>query len=133
MSSDHLLIASKNLSYGIILTHLFKHLKINLSNKRSAAPSIDNDRTLLKRMHVGFHAQAPPHPTSASTSPSVQYFTFGSSSSAIDPYADIRTQLSDLSLHITISSEKICLNQEALQSEQQNNMTYEWFSIRFLQ
>jgi len=69
-------------------------------------------------MHVGFHAQAPPHPTSAPTSPPAQHFASGSSSLAADTYAYIWTQLSDLSLHITASTEKILVNQEALRNEQ---------------
>ena len=91
----------------MILTRLFKHLKINLSDKKTVGPFIDIDHTLLKRMHVGFHAQAPPHPTSALTSSLAQYFSSSFSSSVVDPYADIRTQLSDLSLHITASTKKI--------------------------
>jgi len=31
---DHLLIPSRNLPYGMILTRLFKHFKINLSDER---------------------------------------------------------------------------------------------------
>jgi len=129
MLSDHLMIPSRNLPYEMILTHLFKHFKINLSDGRTVAPSIDIDCTLLKRMHVGLHAQAPPHPTSLPA----QYFAFSSFSSAVDPYAGIITQLSDLSLSITSSTEKILENQKALRSKQQNNMSYVCSSIRYLQ
>jgi len=102
----------------MILTRLFKHFKINLSDERSITPSINISRTLLKRMHVGLRAQALPYPTS----PPAQSFASGSSSSAADPYAGIMTQLGVLSLSITSSTEKILANQEALRSEQQNNM-----------
>ena len=62
MLPDHLFIPSRNLPYEMILTLLFKHFKINLSNKRPITPSIDIDHTLLKRIHVRLCAQAPPHP-----------------------------------------------------------------------
>ena len=103
MLSDHLLIPSRNLLYWMILTRLFKHLKINLSNERTVAPSIDIDRTLLKRMHVGLHAHTSPYPTSAPTLPPTHPFASGTSFA--HSYADIRTQLSDLSRNITASTE----------------------------
>ena len=118
MLSDHLLIPSRNLSYGMILIHLFKHLKINLSDERTVAPSIDINHTLLKRMHVSLRAQAPPHPTSAPTSPPAYPFASGFSSSAANSYTDIKTQLSNLSLHIIAFTEKILANLEAIQNEQ---------------
>ena len=65
----------------MILTRLFKYLKISLSDERPITPSIDIDRTLLKRTHVGLRAQAPPHPTS----PPAQPFASSSSSSALIP------------------------------------------------
>ena len=43
------------------------------------------------------------------------------------------TQLSDLSLHIISSTKRILTNQEAMQREQQNDMAYVCFSIRYLQ
>ena len=52
------------------LTRLFKHFKINLSNERAINPCVDINSTLLKRMHVGAHVQAPSHPSS----PLVQHF-----------------------------------------------------------
>ena len=106
MLIDHLLILSRNLPYRMILTRLLMHLKINLSDERIVAPSIDIDRTLMKMMHGGLRDQAPPHPTSSLA----QLFASRFSSSVVDPYADIRTQLSDLSLHITASTKKILVN-----------------------
>ena len=91
MLSDHLMIPSRNLPYGMIFTRLFKHFKINLSDERIVTPSVDIDRTLFKRMHVGLRAQAPPHPTSAQTQPHTQPFASDSSSSVDDPYAGIMT------------------------------------------
>ena len=52
MIPDHLMIPNRNLPYGMILTRLFKYFKINLSDERTVASSIDNDHTFLKRMHV---------------------------------------------------------------------------------
>jgi len=48
MLSDHLLIPTRNLPYRMILTHLFKHFKINLSDERAINPSVDINSTLLK-------------------------------------------------------------------------------------
>ena len=48
MLSDHLLIPTRNLSYGMILTHLFNHFKINLPDERAVNPSVDINSTLLK-------------------------------------------------------------------------------------
>jgi len=69
-------------------------------DKKTIAPSIDIDRTLLKRMQDGLRAHNPPHPAS----PLVQPFASGSSSSAVDSYAGIMTQLNNLSLNITSST-----------------------------
>jgi len=62
--SDHLMIPTRNLPYGRILTRLFKHFKIYLSNERAIIPSIDINSTFLKRIHVGAHVQAPSYPSS---------------------------------------------------------------------
>jgi len=51
MLSDHLLIPTRNLPYGMILTHLFKHFKINQPDERVVNPSVDINSTLLKRMY----------------------------------------------------------------------------------
>ena len=88
---EHLLIPSRNLPYGIILTRVFKHLKIDLSDEKIIAPSIDIDRTLLKRMQARLRAHAPPY-----LAPPVQPFASGSSSSIVDPFTSIMTQLNNL-------------------------------------
>ena len=93
----------------MILSRLFKYFKINLSDKGAVNPSVNINSALLKRMHVGAHVQAPSHPSS----PLVQHFVSGSSSSAVDPYAGMMTQLNDLSLQITSSKKRILANQEA--------------------
>jgi len=58
---EHLLIPSRNIPYGMILIRVLKHLKIDLSKEKIIAPSIDIDRTLLKRMQAGLRAHAPRH------------------------------------------------------------------------
>ena len=85
MLSEHLLISTRNLPYGMLLTRLFKHFKINLSNERVVNPLIDINSTLLKRVHVGAHVQASSHPSL----PPVRHFVPSSSSSAVDPYEGI--------------------------------------------
>ena len=79
-------------------------------------------------MNVGAHVQASTHPSS----PPIQSFILSSSSSAVDPYVGIMTQLSDLSLQITSSTEMILENQEAMRREQQNDMAYVCSSIIYL-
>ena len=112
----------------MILTCMFKHLKIDLSNEKTVTASIDTDRTLLKRMQAGLRAHAPPHPAS----PPVQHFA-SSSSLVVDPYAGIMTQLNDLSVNITSSTEKILASQEALRNKHHNDMSYVCSSIRYPQ
>jgi len=43
----HLLIPSRNLPYAMIITHLFKYFKIDVSGETAFALVIDIDRTLL--------------------------------------------------------------------------------------
>ena len=79
MISKNLLIPSKNLPFGMMIFHLLRYLKINLSSEAAFAPSVNIDRTLLKRMQVGtrehvYIPQAPhrPHFDSWSSSSSIQ-------------------------------------------------------------
>ena len=60
MLSEHLLILRRNLPFGMILTRLFKHLKIDLSGKRAIASSVNINSTLLKRMKADARVHAPP-------------------------------------------------------------------------
>ena len=57
MLSEHLLIPSRNLSFGMILTRLFK--KTDLSSERDIAPSVNINSTLLKRIQAGARVHAP--------------------------------------------------------------------------
>jgi len=57
MLSEHLLIPSRNLSFGMILTRLFK--KTDLSSERVIAPSININSTLLTRIQAGARVHAP--------------------------------------------------------------------------
>jgi len=120
MLSEHLLMPTRNIPCGMLLTQLFKHFKINLFDERTINPFIDINNTFLKRMqmHVGAHVQDPSHPSS----PPVQHFVPDFSFSVADPYAGMMTQLSDLSLQITSFIERIVASQEAMRREQQNDM-----------
>ena len=65
MISKNLLILSRNLPFGMMITHLLKYFKIDLSFETAFSPSVNIDHTLLKRLKVGTreHAhQAPPSP-----------------------------------------------------------------------
>ena len=70
----------------MILTRLFKHLKIDFSGERVIALSIDVNNTLLKRMQADAHVHAPPPPVQPQAP-----FISGSSSSSADPYAALIT------------------------------------------
>ena len=50
MLSENLLIPSRNLSFGMMFTHLFKYFKINVSV--DTAFSVNIDHTVLKRMQA---------------------------------------------------------------------------------
>ena len=114
MLFEHLLILSTNLPYRVILTRLFKHLKIDLSGKKAIAPFVNINSTLIKRMQASTRAHAP--------SPLVQPqapFVSGSSSS-VDPYDVLMTQIDDLSLNIISATETILANQNEFRQEYQN-------------
>ena len=60
MLSKYLLSLNRNLPYVMILTHLFKHLRIDLSDEKAIAPSADINHILLKRMQASTRAHAQP-------------------------------------------------------------------------
>jgi len=67
MLSENLFIPSRNLSFGMMITHLLRYFKIDISSETAFAPPDNIDRTLLKRMQVGAREranvpQAPPPP-----------------------------------------------------------------------
>jgi len=49
MLSEHFMIPNRNLPYRMIITHLLKYFKIDVSSENTFPPSVDIDRTLLKR------------------------------------------------------------------------------------
>jgi len=59
MLSEYLLIPNRHMPFEMLITYLLKQQKFDLSCKRSIAPSIDINNTLLNRMHVGERAPAP--------------------------------------------------------------------------
>ena len=58
MLSEHLLIPSRNLPYGMIITRISKRLKVDLFGEKAIAPSVDINSTLLKRMQTGTRVHA---------------------------------------------------------------------------
>jgi len=58
MLFENLLILSKNLSFGMIITYLLRYFEIEVSSDTVFAPSVNIDRTLLKRMQAEFHERA---------------------------------------------------------------------------
>jgi len=65
MIFENLLIPNRNLPFGMMITHLLRYFKIDLSFETSFALSVNIDRTLLKRMQAGTYvrahvSQAPP-------------------------------------------------------------------------
>ena len=64
MRSDSLMIPSRNLPFGMMLTPIFKHYNVDLTGETSIVLAVNFDSTLLKRMYTATvhasHAQAPP-------------------------------------------------------------------------
>jgi len=84
MASEHLLIPNWHLPFGLLITHLVKQLKFDLSTKRSIEPSVDINNTLLKRMRVRERVPAPqPLPIISVVVPG----SFSASSASFDPYS----------------------------------------------
>jgi len=59
MTSDNIMVPTRHLPFGMIITHLLKQLHFDLSFERAVEPSIDINSTLLKRMRVGVRHPAP--------------------------------------------------------------------------
>jgi len=67
MISENLLISGSNLPFGMMITHLLKYFKIDFSFETAFAPSVNIDRTFLKRMQAGTREHAHiPHASSSS-------------------------------------------------------------------
>jgi len=58
MLSEHLVTPSRNLPCEMIITHLLKYFKINVSGEKAFDPSVEIDRTLLKKIQASTHAHA---------------------------------------------------------------------------
>jgi len=98
MASEHLLIRNWHLPFGILITHLLKQLKFDLSTEWSIEPSIDINSTLLKRMRARERAPTPQPP------PIIPVVVPGSSlpsSVSIDPYSALSAQLHEHDLKMT--------------------------------
>jgi len=75
MTSDHVLVPTRHLPYGTLITYLVKQLDFDLSSVRPSDPSVNLNSTLLKRMLAGMRHPAPEQP------PIPPSFVSGSSSS----------------------------------------------------
>jgi len=85
MLSGSLMMPNRNLPYGMMLTHVFKHYEVDLSRRTSIPPAASIDCSLLKRMHTAtrvFREQA------ASRAPPPSQSDIGSLSSS-DPYSSL--------------------------------------------
>jgi len=109
MLSIHLLIPSRNLSYWMFITRLLKHIKVDLSDEKTIASSMDINNTVLKRMQTATRVHAPVPPIQ----PQV-LFASGSTSSLVDPYPAIMTQIKVLALNFTTSTEQVLANKSEL-------------------
>ena len=89
----------------MIITHILRYLKVDISSESAYPPSINIDYTLLKRMQPGTRAQAQPLPTELSSQ-----FASRSSSSFADRYAILMNQMTALSLSHSEDATKILAN-----------------------
>ena len=90
VASDHLLIPSWHLTFGMLITRLLKQLKFDLSTERSIEPSVDINSTFLKKMRARERVPAPQHPPII---PAVASGSSSASSASFDPYSPFSAQL----------------------------------------
>ena len=58
MPPENLLIPSRSLSFGMMITNLLRYFETDISSKTTFAPSVNINRTLIKRMQVGSRERA---------------------------------------------------------------------------
>ena len=75
----------------MLITHLLKQLRFDLSSKRSVELSVDINSTLLKRMRA---RERPPAPQPQPIIPAIPG-SFSGSSAPFHPYLAITTQLQE--------------------------------------
>jgi len=135
MTSDHLLIPTRHLPFGMLITHLLKQLKFDLSTKRSIEPSVDINSTLLKRMRIRECAPAPqPQPIIPTVDPGLLLLLLpavapessSASSAPFDPYLALSTQLQEHNLQMTAHFQR-------LKQRVDNDLHHICASIRYLQ
>jgi len=90
MLSEYLLIPNRHVLFGMHNTRLLKLLKFDLFADRSVEPSVDINSTLLKRVHAREHAPAPQLP---SIIPAIAHGSSSVSSTSVDPYTTLSSQL----------------------------------------
>jgi len=62
MTSDHVLVPTRHLPYGMFISYLLKQLDFDLFSETPTEPSVNLNRTLLKRMHARVRLPAPEQP-----------------------------------------------------------------------
>ena len=135
MTSDHLLVPTRHLPFGMVITHLLRQLNFNLSTERSVEPSVDLNSTLLKRMRPREH---PPTPQPPPFHPAVPVPGSSSGSSApSDPYTTLSTQIREhheqISAEMTAHRQQISAEMFAHYRNLENDMGYICDSIRYLE
>jgi len=120
----------------MLITRLLKHLRFDLSSKRSFEPSVDINSTLVKRMRAGERLPAPqPQPIF----PAVHGSSSGSSA-PFDPYLALSTQLREHSQQISAEmaehrqqiSAEMAANYQRLEHHLDNDLNHICDSIRYM-
>ena len=132
MTSDSLLVPTRHLPFGMVITYLLKQLNFNLSNEQSIEPSVDLNNTLLKRMRPREHPPAPP------PSPFHPAVPLPGSSSGLsappDPYAALSTQIREhISAELTAHRQQIFEEMSTHYHNLENDMSYICDSIRYME
>jgi len=68
MISDHVLVPTRHLPYGMLISYLLKQLDFDLSSVRPTDPFVNLNSTLLKRMQARARHPAPEQPSIPPTS-----------------------------------------------------------------
>jgi len=132
MTSDHLLVPTRHLPFGMVITHLLKQLNFNLSIEQSVEPSVDLNSTLLKRMRPREH---PPAPLPPPFHPAVLMPGSSSGSSAPpDPYATLSTQIREqISAEMSTHRQQLSVEMSMHYQNLENDMGYICDSIRYME
>ena len=104
MASKHLLTPNRHLPFGMLITHLLKQLKFDLSTERSIEPSVDINSTLLKSMHARERAPTPQPPPII---PAVVSGSSSVSSASFDSYSALSAQFREHDLKMSVNFQRM--------------------------